>query len=260
MKAQRKKLGEDGLKDLQKKLDAAKAENDKPIPSEVLKQFKVPSTDSIHFIPTVTARSGLAKKMGNLDNATQRRIDAGEAGSPLFIHFEHIPTSFARVEVILNTHAIPIELRPLVNIFISSFFELPVRRNGAIMGFEDVVKQLEKDTIDYTIDSAAGLDNPELLRIRLKVEPAKYLTAITWLRDLLLHSVLDEERLKSTLAKLLADIPEQKRDGGSMLGSVVSMVHATCHHERRGPPICNVQSSTLWQVFTPTDRWIQVLS
>jgi Zn-dependent M16 (insulinase) family peptidase len=61
-----KNLGEEGLKKLQDKLDAAKAENDKEIPPAVVGQFPVPSVDSIHFIKTTTVRAGLAVKDGKL--------------------------------------------------------------------------------------------------------------------------------------------------------------------------------------------------
>ena len=54
-------LGSDRLKELQEKLDAAKAENDRAIPPEVVGQFKVPDIDTIHFINTTTIKAGLAK-------------------------------------------------------------------------------------------------------------------------------------------------------------------------------------------------------
>jgi len=55
------KLGPNGLKKLQENLDAAKAENDREIPPEVVGQFKVPDVDTIHFISTTTVKAGLAK-------------------------------------------------------------------------------------------------------------------------------------------------------------------------------------------------------
>lgn len=61
---QQKRLGEEGLKELQKKLEEAKAENDREIPKELLGKFKVPGVESIHFIKTETARAGLAAKDG----------------------------------------------------------------------------------------------------------------------------------------------------------------------------------------------------
>lgn len=59
----KEELGEAGLKKLQEKLDAAKAENDREIPKEILGKFPVPDIDTIHFIKTGTARGALAKKL-----------------------------------------------------------------------------------------------------------------------------------------------------------------------------------------------------
>src|SRR5436190_5825003 len=87
--ARKEKLGEEGLRQLAKKLEEAKAENDKEIPSDLLTKFKVPGTDSINFIDTTTARSGIARKMGPLDNKIQKIIDADTPDLPFFIHFEH---------------------------------------------------------------------------------------------------------------------------------------------------------------------------
>ena len=58
------KLGPEGLKKLQEKLDAAKAENEKEIPAEIVGQFTIPDVDTIPFIKTTTVRAGLAKKDG----------------------------------------------------------------------------------------------------------------------------------------------------------------------------------------------------
>lgn len=61
--AERKeKLGKQGLEELKRKLEAAKAENEKEVPRSILEDFKVPDVESIHFIKTQTARGGLAKK------------------------------------------------------------------------------------------------------------------------------------------------------------------------------------------------------
>jgi len=222
---QQRKLGESGLKELAEKLAAAQAENDRPIPPEVLGQFKVPGTDSIHFIPTTTARSGLAREMGKLDNEVQHIIDQDKTDLPLFTHFEHIPTNFVHINIVLNTHAIPVEVRPLLTVYLLNFFDTPITREGKRIEFEDVVTQLEKDTVGYSIDDGAGIENAELIRIRMQVEPAKYTTAIRWLQDLLFNSIFDPDRLKATLAKILADVPEEKRDGSSMLSSIRCMLH-----------------------------------
>ncbi len=189
---QKKDLGEEGLKRLDRKLAEAKAENDKEIPKGLLEKFKVPSTDSIHFINTTTARSGAARKLGRLDNRIQKIVDADNTDLPLFIHFEHIPTNFVHLSLIISTGSIPVSLRPLLSIYLENFFNTPVMRGGKRVQFEQVVVELEKDTVGYSIDSGSSIANPEVLRIKFQVELEKYETAIRWLKEMLWQSIFDE--------------------------------------------------------------------
>jgi Zn-dependent M16 (insulinase) family peptidase len=225
VKAQKEKLGEEGLKKLAEKLDQAKAENDKPIPDEVLSQFPVPGTSSIHFIPTTTARAGRARQMGKLDNEIQQIVDKDDSDIPLFIHFEHIPSNFVRTKLVMCTGSLPTELKPLLSLYLSNFFMSPITRDGKRVEFEDVVTELEKDTVDYDINSGPG--NGELLQITFQVEAEKYSAMIDWLRTTLFSSVLDKERLQTAIVKMLADIPDEKRSGMDMATSVDSMIHLT---------------------------------
>ncbi|KAL2351715.1 zinc metalloprotease [Cryomyces antarcticus] len=223
VKAQQDRLGEEGLKELERKLEAAKAENDKEIPREILEQFKIPGTDSIHFIPTTTARSGLAKEMGDLHNDIQMVIDKDEIGLPLFIHFEHIPSNFVTLKLIISTTFVATQLQPLLSLYLMNFLTTPVSRNGKKIEFEQVVTELEKDTISYGL--APQGSNPELLQIDFRIEPEKYEAAITWLRTMLFDSVFDVTRLKASVTKMLAEIPDAKRDGDNMAAAVNAMVH-----------------------------------
>lgn len=225
VKAQQDRLGPAGLKKLEEKLEAAKAENDKPIPDEVLAAFPVPDTSSIHFIPTMTARSGLARKMGKLDNEIQHIVDQDTPDLPLFLHFEHIPSNFVRIKIVMCTGAVPVNLKPLMVLYLMNFFTTPIMQDGKRIEFEDVVTELEKDTVGYDIESGPG--NSELLQVSFQVEAEKYETAIKWARTIMFESILDEVRLKAQLTKLLADIPDEKRSGMNMCASVDSMLHLT---------------------------------
>ncbi|KAL9041013.1 MAG: hypothetical protein Q9214_004260, partial [Letrouitia sp. 1 TL-2023] len=89
--AQKEHYGVDGLKIRETKLGRAKSANDTEIPDELLRRFKVPTTKSINFIQTTTARSGLAKEMDPLDNQIQQLVDRDSTALPLFVQFEHIP-------------------------------------------------------------------------------------------------------------------------------------------------------------------------
>ncbi|KAF2499151.1 putative zinc metalloprotease [Lophium mytilinum] len=225
VKAQQEKLGEDGLKELAKKLEHAKEENDKPMPKEVLEQFEIPGTDSIHFFETITARSGYASNLDIPVNEIQRIIDKDAGSQNFFIHFEHIPTNFVHFSLVLNTQKVPLKLKPLLSVFLANFFGTPINRDGETVEFEKVVTELEQDTVSFQIETGANIGNSELLRIKFVVEPQKYQTMIKWLELMLLHGHFDEERLRTTITKMLADIPDEKRSGNDMLYAVDSMIH-----------------------------------
>ncbi|KAH6009352.1 hypothetical protein HBI84_049380 [Parastagonospora nodorum] len=225
VKAQQEKLGEEGLKKLAEKLKAAQDENDKPIPEEIIAGVKVPSTESIHFYETVTARSGLAKKLGTSENKIQQNIDKDENGLPLFIHYEHIPTSFVHFGLILGTATLPTDLKPLLGVYLTNFFATPVVKDGKRIEFEEIITKLEQDTIEYSVDRGSDVGNSEMLYIPFVSEASKFETCVQWLKTMLVDSVFDVERIITAVKKMLADVPEEKRDGNSMAFAVDRMVH-----------------------------------
>lgn len=225
--AQKERLGEKGLKELADKLEKAKAENDKEIPEKLLADFKIPSTDSIHFMETITVRSGAALKAGHSDHPLQKLIDsdAQKCELPIYMHFENIPSSFVQMSVLLNAQSVPIQLRPLLSIFTEAFFNIPLQRDGKTIDFEQVVVELEKDTVGYGMEPARALGNSEMLRVTFQVELEKYETAIAWLQELSWNTVFDVERLRAITTRLLADVPDLKRSGDDMLAAVNTMIH-----------------------------------
>jgi Zn-dependent M16 (insulinase) family peptidase len=225
VKAQQEKLGEEGLKKLAEKLQAAQDQNNRPIPEELIASFKIPSTDSIHFFETTPARSGLAKKLGTDDTKIQQIIDKDENGLPLFVHYEHIPTSFVHFGLALGTSELPTELKPLIGLYLTNFFATPVVRDGKRIEFEEVITKLEQDTIEYTLGRATDIGNSEMLHIHFVAESEKFETVVRWLKTLLVDSVFDVERIKATVIRLLATVPEEKRDGNGMALAIDKMIH-----------------------------------
>ncbi len=222
--AQKEKLGPEGLKALAKKLEDAKAFNDREIPKEMLEKWDVPGVSSIHFIKSETARAGLARQLGTKDNIAQKAIDENK-DTPLFVQFEHVPTNFVAVNLLVGTSDVPVQLLPLLNLFIDNFFDTPVMLDGHLIPFETVVAGLEKDTISYSIGGGGRVGDNEGVVIQFQVEPEKYEKTILALKTLMLDSVFDITRLNAALTKLLADIPEAKRSGNSMLYAVGAMVY-----------------------------------
>ncbi|KAL6709688.1 hypothetical protein ACN47E_001116 [Coniothyrium glycines] len=225
VKAQQDKLGEDGLKKLAEKLKAAQDENDKEIPEEIISGIKVPSTESIHFFETTTARSGLAKQLGTSDNKIQKIIDADEKNLPLFIHYEHIPTSFLHFGLVLGTASLPTELKPLLGVYLTNFFATPINKDGRRLEFEEVITKLEQDTIEYSVDRGSDVGNSEMLYFPFVAEAEKFTTVVQWLKTMLVDSIFDTERIISAVKKMLADVPDEKRDGNSMAFAVDRMIH-----------------------------------
>ncbi|RMZ73946.1 zinc metalloprotease [Pyrenophora seminiperda CCB06] len=225
VKAQQEKLGEEGLKKLAEKLKEAQDENDKPIPEEIIAGVKVPSTESIHFFQTTTARSGLAKKLGTSENKVQEIIDKDENGLPLFIHFEHIPTSFVHFGLALGTATLPTEFKPLLGVYLTNFFATPIVKDGKRIEFEEVITKLEQDTIEYSMDHGTEIGSSEMIYIPFIAEADKFETVVLWLRSMLVDSLFEAERIISAVKKMLADVPEEKRDGNAMVFAVDRMVH-----------------------------------
>jgi Zn-dependent M16 (insulinase) family peptidase len=224
--AERKeKLGPEGLAKLAEKLKDATAKNEVEIPNSILQKWPVPGVDSIHFIESTSARSGLARKLGVPSNEIQKFIGGSDSDIPLFLQFEHVPTNFVHLTLLLGTSQIATEHRPLLPLFIDNFFNTPILRGGKKIDFEGVVNQLEKDTISYSMGSGGRVSDPEGLVIQFQIEPEKYATAIEWIRTMMFDSVFDETRLNAGMAKMLADIPEAKRNGNSMMYAVDAMIH-----------------------------------
>ncbi|PNY28790.1 Metalloenzyme, LuxS/M16 peptidase-like, metal-binding protein [Tolypocladium capitatum] len=222
----KEELGTEGLAKLAKRLEDAKKKNDEPIPAHVIDRWTVPGTESIHFIDSDTARSGRGRAVGVGNGSAQTLIDAAPDGKlPLFIQFEDVPTSFVHITIHVGTSEVPVELKPLMPIFSDNFFNTHIMRDGKLVNFEQVVMELESDSIGYGIGSSRSLGDPDGFMIQFQVEPDKYAAAVNWLRTMMFDSVFDPQRLKAAVTKALADVPEGKRDGRGMASEVDAAIH-----------------------------------
>ncbi|KAI5287198.1 hypothetical protein KEM54_006174, partial [Ascosphaera aggregata] len=223
IKKRKQELGPEGLKKLAEKLKQATEINDKEIPREDLLKFTVPGIESIPFIKTSTARSGAARELGCRDDRIQRIVDSDSDSTPLYIHFEHIPSNFVHLTLYISTEGVATELKPLLSVYTEAFFSLPLKRNGGVVNFEQVVVELERNTVGYHIDDPFS-HAPELLAISFQIEVEKYREAISWLTSLTWDSIFDVDRIKSITSRLLSDIPESKRSGSSMLIDIKKII------------------------------------
>ncbi|CED82231.1 cytoplasm protein [Phaffia rhodozyma] len=218
IKQQRKDLGEDGLRQKGEELKAAKAANDREIPKEILESFQIPNVNSISWIPVETAvNDGKVSKKGQV----QECIAFDGENLPFFIHFSHLQSNFLTLNVYLSTADLPADLRPYASLWQDSFFSLPIKRaNGSELSHEDVINQLNDQTVQYYTDYGCAGAFQDLLRIQIKVEKHQYGSTIAWIRDLIWGSTFVKDRLEVTIAKLVQELPQQKRDGSSVARSV----------------------------------------
>ena len=222
----KEELGEGGLAALKDRLAEAKAHNDQDIPPQVLDKWQVPTTDSIHFIESTTARSGKARSLGTPTNAAQKAVDEATQGLPLFVQFENVPSNFVHLTVHVGTSETKTKYKPLMPLLTDNFFNTPVMLDGKRIEFEDVVKHLERETISYQISGGGRIGDYEGMVIQMQIEPEKYETIIKWLRTLMFDTIFDPVRIKAALVKTLADIPEAKRDGRAMALEVDMALHS----------------------------------
>ncbi|KAK6354307.1 hypothetical protein TWF730_008717 [Orbilia blumenaviensis] len=232
IKSQIKGLGDDGLKELAEKLEKAKKDNEPEIPIDVLRGFKTPGVESIRFIHSTSGNAGLAtSKDGVVDTYIRKILEKDEPKTtpfPLYLHYEHVPTNFVTINILLSTASIPVELRPLLQLYFEYFFAAPITlEDGTKLEYEKVVSLLEKDTVGYTIQGGGSMQASESIRIKMEVEPEKYAAAIRWLRLLTWNVVFDPERIAVLAKKLRSDIPEEKRSGNDMAWSVAHLTGYT---------------------------------
>ncbi|KAI8972685.1 Metalloenzyme, LuxS/M16 peptidase-like protein [Pilobolus umbonatus] len=219
----RNELGEDKLKELQKHLEESTAENNMPIPPEVLDDFKIPSVSTINFIPVVTARnndktiSNEVQEYVNKDNSTD---------IPLFIQYDHVKSHFAKVCAHISVSSIPSHLLLYTKLFLRTIFSLPIERDGQLISYEDVIKGLSEDTVEYYANLGNNLGFHEFAVFTLKGKASKYDKIIQWLHDILWNTKFTEDRLKIVASQILNDLPQSKRDGHNMCLATIAALEA----------------------------------
>lgn len=232
-------LGDKGLAKLDKALQEAQKANDIEVPKEMLSTFKIPNVDSINWISVGTVTEGkIITASGQLEkkgpsNALDEQLRAhlakqGNWQAPFFVQWNQVPSNFVTLTIMLNTTSLATHLRPLLSLFLSSIFSLPVEcADGRKLGFEDVVKLLDEDTLEYDASLGVGSGFAELIAVEIKVEKEKYAKGFEWLYNLLWRSELAVDRIKVNAAKLAQSLPEQKRDGRSISWSLSrSLTHS----------------------------------
>jgi len=190
----RKKLGEEGLSKLKRKLEQAQEENDKPFPQELVSKFKVPRIEKVKFINTINAvyRPTTSPSPAHR-NEVELYLDQDPSDHPIDLVFSHTSTHFVSISLFITTKGLPGELLPYLQVYLDSFFSLPILRDGQIVDYERVVAQVNSIAVSH--GSTLGVDDiSEVVVIEMLSEKYRYEEVVKLLGELFTHSIFDPER------------------------------------------------------------------
>ncbi|XP_015601715.1 uncharacterized protein C05D11.1 [Cephus cinctus] len=218
IKNQIERLGEEGLKQKERELQEAIIHNERPIPDDMLMSVSIPSTDSINFHHIKSYTSDTTEQ--------HPKLDVGNL--PFYTYLDHVNTNFVYMLVVLDTCFIPNNLRPYIPLLLESILECPVKRNDQLIPYEQVVEELQGDTV--AINIKIGCEDrgrfscgsfSHSVTFLLQFEPAKYPKGVQWIKELLYETELTPERLKIIAAKMINDVAQAKRNENKVTGDLM---------------------------------------
>ena len=197
VKERQAKFGEEGLKELERKIEEAQKENNTPIPDEHIKGFKIPKIENVRFIDTnLAVYKPSSEAKGKDRNEIERYLDQHASSHPFNLVFSHTPTSFVTISLYVTTKDLPAHLLPYLECYTDLFFALPILRDGDVVDYEKVVEELNQISVNhYAKVGTRGLD--EVVFILLTVENTNYAKAVSLLGELFVNSLFDPERYSS---------------------------------------------------------------
>lgn len=130
--------------------------------------------------------------------------------------------------VLMDTSFISVEQRLYLPLLLEAFFESPIKRGDKIISYEDIVSELESDTVATRHHIGLGTSGrftcgpySHTVSIMLQVEEAKYKRGIEWLRELLYQTQFTVERLQIIATKMSNHVAQIKRSGNKVVASLM---------------------------------------
>ncbi|KAF6010633.1 hypothetical protein HII12_002875 [Brettanomyces bruxellensis] len=217
----RAKLGKNGLKDLERKLQEAEAENEKPVPKKIIDKFGQPNPSKIEFIKTTPIAAGLNKDLVNDSSSSVVQDILGDqpANFPLYVHMENIESNFAIINILFSSEVIDKKYLPYSNI-LRNLLSFPLRNDdGTLTPYDELIKQINQDMLGCVFSSSFQGSFAELFSLKMTIPAENYVKAIDWCYKLLFKTEFDKKRILITLRNAINRLPEVKRSGTVMLGS-----------------------------------------
>ncbi|KAL1123834.1 hypothetical protein AAG570_001605 [Ranatra chinensis] len=214
VKTRCEKLGPEGLKKKETELMEASLKNETPPPDEMLTCVPIPNINNIHF-HTVNCFSTYSAQQDPRFNMEQ---------VPVYMQLDHLQTNFVYLFVLMDSSDVNRNLRPYFPLLMECLLESPLERDGVLVPYQDVIAQLEEDTI--VTATRFGLESnsrfhcgpfSHTVSLMLQLEPKKFEKGINWIRELLYQTKLTIERVKIIATKIVNHVAEIKRKGDKMV-------------------------------------------
>jgi len=223
VKEQAEQFGDKGLKEMKEVLEKAMAENEIDPPSEIISKVAVPSTDSITFHNIQSKSNQHVQQNSSTDILESFPLD--NLPCPFYIH--DVKSFFTQIHVILDCSNIADNLRMYIPLYTEILFESPILKNGVVIPYEEVVKQLAADTLSTS--ASLGINGgrfsagsfSKLIHLSFTVENEKYNKAVEWIQDVLFNLQFSAERLKIVANKIINDVANYKRSGRSIVSALM---------------------------------------
>ncbi|XP_050697306.1 uncharacterized protein C05D11.1-like isoform X1 [Eriocheir sinensis] len=231
--ARKTQLGEEGLKMWKEKVEKAKETNEIPAPTAMLELVPVPGLESIHFHPLTAYNNHLENHPITIETysnstalATKPQIGEQLHRLPIKFQLDDLHSNFVEMAAILDTSQVPPAKLSYLTLLLDLIFESPILRDGSLIPYEEVVRDLAADTLSR--EASVGL----VLRggrrfscgsfcnnaaVVLKVEMAQYEKGVQWLREALFRSQFVGQRVRVKANKLINSIGDRKRSGPKLL-------------------------------------------
>lgn len=215
------RYGQDGLKKLGNKLADAKSKNDKPIPNELITNFPKPDPSKIGFITTKSYKAGTnTLSVGYTDDDFTKQLEDDKIeNNPLFFHFDDFKSQFITINIVMSTNNVNKDYLRYLSIMEEIFnmaIQLP---DGTYISYEKVINMLNDDIISCEFDNGFEGQFLEFLHIKVKCEPKNYQKAISWIYKIMTMNVIEKDRIKVIIEKIINNMPSMKRNGELMMYS-----------------------------------------
>ncbi|KAK9870443.1 hypothetical protein WA026_008009 [Henosepilachna vigintioctopunctata] len=206
-------LGTEGLKRKGAELEKAIEFNDREPPKDMLVSVDIPGLKSVNFHNITRYKS---------DSLNKKILDLSD--TPVFTYFDDVNSNFVHIFALLDTSTVPSSFRTYLPLLLESLLELPLKKDDTLIPYEEVVAQLNNDTVSNS--AHLGLSKSGLFKcgpfsqtavVMLQVESSKFKKGLEWLSDILYNTVFTSERLKVTATKMINAAAQTKRSGRDMV-------------------------------------------